>query len=469
MLVGGFGGSFLKVGAITGYLYMLQQLAQEYIKLKKDHQSFWGQVKHDVRPTPFFKGLASNTVALATLGQVHVWENAGKHVSQAIQRELNTIHIPVGKLQAQIRSVALQAYNFMRIGAPLKMQTQADVAVKKLNDIKQAAESVGATKITPRFEDLFRALIRAKKLLAQADAAFKRHPTAENRQADLRAYNNYQTALANLQANASKEQIAGAKHVADQVSAIQKAQIAKQKDNLKTATDNVAQMYDDLLQQNQQFMGTLFQGPFLQSPAQQAMREWGVQMKKSDLTKDLKSQITQFQRFEAALNVLRRRGAPLQLIQQLQQLGPSALPQIQLLTKMAPRQFQEYIRVFQRGQQLIKQQTMRDLKAQLALYRSYGKNIGRQIVLGIRDQSGPMKGEIRKLVLQMFPELKVGNRTPTGRQGPNKPTVQHHTHHHHHEHDHTKVEVKQGTSLSSELQRDRFRKKHRPRSPRIRR
>jgi TP901 family phage tail tape measure protein len=520
---------FTRVGAVAGYIYMLQQISRAEEDAKKHHKTFWGEMAHGLRPTPFFKSMASNFVAAASFGQAHVFqdtdkfkdpvmstqifqkqierlrqqatqisrrtqlpellattklqpivpkplktlvevrphmpENAQAMIDRATQMAHLNMHLPVDKLALGdvIRKAALAAVGSLGIRIP----AAGDKALKKMQQLEQTATQFGYKKITPNFTTLYNNLIKAKKLLDQAHAALQLSDTPANRRASIAAFANYQKALDALTNGATKTQVAAAKDAANQIDKVEKARITKQKQNLKTAIDNVQSMYDSLLQQNQQLFGTLFQGPFLTSPAEQAKREWGVKTTSRGLLRDLRAQNTQFVRFEGALNRLRRRGAPQQLISQLQQLGPEALPNIQLLTKMQPNQWRQYTRAFREGQNLIKQQTTRDLNAQLALYRRFGKKVGEQIVLGIRDQSTPMRSELRRLVLNMFPELKPGTGRAANRNPSTKPVVHHHVHHH--DHDHTKVEVKPGTDVGSALQRDRFRKKHQPKSPRIRR
>jgi hypothetical protein len=458
----GLGRGILGTASLTGYLYMLEQIAKESHRLHQHHQSFLGQLAHDLRPTPFFKGLASNTVALFTGGQAHVWENAGRAKVQAFARGFGR-----GADQTFNRFVG----NLTKFQNPFnKIATSGKAVANHIRSIAQAAEGLGLTRITANFQQLFNALVRAQRQMNRALAEAAKDPTLANRQRALQATNRYLAAKKALESSADKDRVTAAEKVSSAITKVDKQRLAKQKDDLKSAVDNIGQMYQDLLQQNQQQLGTLFQGPFLQSPMQQAMREWGVQMKPGDLLRDLRSQVFAFRRFHGTLNRLAARGAPAQLIQQLQQLGPEALPQIQLLTKMAPRQWREYIAVYQQGQDLVKRQTMRDLRAQLHLYRTYGKNIGRQIVLGLRDQSAPMRSEIRSLVLSMFPELRPGSGRQRQRGGQQQRQGQG-NHYHHHEHDHTNINVKPGDygGVGEALARDRFRKKHKPRSPRIRR
>jgi hypothetical protein len=264
--------------------------------------------------------------------------------------------------------------------------------------------------------------------------------------------------------------------------------------------DNIQNKYTDLLNRNKQIFGQIFQGPFLTSPSEQAKREWGVMPTGRDLLRDVRSQVTQFQRFQGALNRLSRRGAPVELINQLREAGPEALPQIELLTKMQPRQWQQYIAAFQHGQELIRQQTIRDLKAQLALYRSYGRDIAKQILLGIRDENQPMRSELRRLVLSMFPELRVraartqpaaqrAQRQPQRRQpqqprrtvtppvhrrpgdfgGPGTTRTQQLSTTEYHDHYHESPITVHKEDIPAALRKLRFEHKNRPRTPRLRR
>lgn len=366
----------------------------------------------------------------------------------------------------------------------------AQGAIQRFKAITQAAEQLGVTNITPSFKKLFDNLIKAKQLVNAAVAAEKKNPSGANVQAMYRAYAAFARAKSALEASATKEQASAAESAANKVADAQKAALQKQKDNVKTAIDNVSQMYQDMLQQNQSSFGQLFSGPWLTGAVMNFRKEWGLMPTGGDLLKDLRGQVNNFRRFQTDLNKLQRRGAPPELINQIRQMGPEALPMIDILTKMQPRQWRAYVAAFQQGQNLIKRQTMKDLNSQLALYRKFGTNVGKQIVLGIREQNAPMRSEIRSLVLRMFPELAPHRQNQRGnaarppahhnrtRPQTHRPPVHHHHHpttHHqnpdtekkqgdtYHYHDHWDIHQKPNEDLATVLQRVRFRQKNRPR------
>lgn len=300
------------------------------------------------------------------------------------------------------------------------------------------AEQLGATKITPSFQTLFHNLVRARMLANAAQRALQLHPTAENSRKAIAAWNKFFAAQAALQQNATAEQVKSANKVVSGLTTAQKQQLDKQKQDFQSTIDSVQQMYDNLLQQNQNIFGQLFQGP--QSALIEFRRSWGVAPRPIDLLKDIRGQVFQFQRFERMLNRLRRRGAPPELISQLQQLGPSALPEIAVLARMQPGQWKAYLTAFKAGQRLIKQQTMKDLNEQLALYRKFGKNVGEAIRKGIADEAPGLRNEIRALVLKMFPSLRphvaAAHQASTPRQQQQRQQQHRHTHNHRHRHDH---------------------------------
>jgi hypothetical protein len=129
-----------------------------------------------------------------------------------------------------------------------------------------------------------------------------------------------------------------------------------------------------------------------------------------DLLGDIQGQNRRYRRFFSDIDKLRARGAPEQLIQQLQQAGIEALPEIEALTRMNSPMWQKYIAAFNTGQQMIERRTRIELRNQLKLYRKFGSDVGEAIRQGIADREPGLRKEIRSLVLQMFPELKTGGK-----------------------------------------------------------
>lgn len=168
-------------------------------------------------------------------------------------------------------------------------------------------------------------------------------------------------------------------------------------------------------QQEQGIFGTLFSGPYTQTPQIAGMLQWGGQLSGKDLFKDLKSQITQFSNFHGILNKLSREGAPYELIQQLMALGPASIKQIRALSTLSKPELDKYFQMFRTSQQDINKQSMKDLQLQLKQYRKYGQQIALQIVAGLRDENVQMTNAITGMIKKMFPGLPVGATGAGGR------------------------------------------------------
>lgn len=234
-----------------------------------------------------------------------------------------------------------------------------------------------------------------------------------NRTKTIGNYKKANAALADLQKKANKDQFAAAQNLisalesqqgkADKksVSSAKKA-AAERLQALKDAASNAMSMYDSLLSQNQSIMGQLFSGPFINSPQVQNRVQFGGKLTSSDYLKDLKSQTSQFSTFYSQIAKLQRRGAPQELINQLIQQGPSALPAIKALAGMSSNQWGKYVKVFKTGQELLHKQTMVQLTAQLKDYRKYGEKIALQIISGMRDKRLGLANEIQNIIKSIF-------------------------------------------------------------------
>jgi TP901 family phage tail tape measure protein len=226
--------------------------------------------------------------------------------------------------------------------------------------------------------------------------------------------------------------------------------------NLKSATNSASTLgvtfqdvlssvqskFNDFQQQEQGIFGTLFQGPFVNSPAVQNRLQFGGLLGGQDLLKDLKSQVTQFSAFHGQLNQLGRAGAPSQLIQQITQLGPDAVmgklnqfgqrtPSLmQQILGLNPKQRAEYFRTFRQSQRMIQQQAMNDLKSQLNQYRKHGRDIALAIVAGIKDENVAVTKSLTNMIHNMFPGLPTGATGAGGKPTHHPQATKTEVHHH---------------------------------------
>lgn len=251
------------------------------------------------------------------------------------------------------------------------------------------------------------------RLIIEARRVAERSPTIEH----WRRYYRLQDALAKrfkgaelqaIQEVISAQESATKKAVSGQTQAI---------DVMRQAVDNLRQQYDQFLQSNQQAFGQLFQGPFIQSPVVQNRLEWGQVLNTGDLTRDLRSQVKQFETWRRSIDRLRNRGLPPGLIAQIQELGPAAQKQIDLLLRMTPRQLRAYSALWQRGQRDIQRATMEDLRQHLNQYRKFGRQVALAIIAGLRDEHGGL----RKALVAMINEIYGRGGRDRGRSNAPRP------------------------------------------------
>jgi hypothetical protein len=349
-------------------------------------------VQMGVVSTPAFKQLFANLVQAKMALKGH---EGNVQLQRNVINAQTALQANVSKQQSQAASRAATA--------------QAD-AVGKITPAWQAATQQGII-ATAQYVRLYNAVNRAQ-------AAMTKDPTIANQRAYIAANNALQRYVNN--ATQANQQV---------------AQSAKA--TFQDVVNSVTNMYQQLLQQNQTAFGTLFQGPFIQSPQMQNFAQWGGRLTGQDLTKDLQSQIGQFRNFNRLLTQLQRRGAPQELINQLRALGPQAIQQIRALTQMSGPELRRYFNLFQEGQKAIHQQTMRQLNRQLRDYLKYGRNIALQMIAGIRQEAPGITRAIERAVRRAFGNMggnaNGGGGGQTGNNATNTVTHQHrHQHQHHH-------------------------------------
>lgn len=124
-----------------------------------------------------------------------------------------------------------------------------------------------------------------------------------------------------------------------------------------------------------------------------------------EIQADLQKQMNQFLQFSRTLDALRKRGAPIELVEQLKALGPEALPAIKAIQKMNPKQWEQYVGTFKKAQKLIDDQSKKDLQSELKKYQDRGKLIAQAIISGVTSQDAALQASIQRLILKLFPEL----------------------------------------------------------------
>lgn len=421
-------------------------------------------------------------------------------------KELDAIHKNEFELARQNpfndvnNRVTQAAANTARLAQHLQnLDAQTAKIAKSAND-----QGVVATRT---YQQLYRALVQAERAV-HADPSLKNQRALIAAQQALQGNVSKQEAAAAQKAAAAAAQVAPAWQAATQAgivatatyvklyNAVNKAQMAMEKDPtianqraflraqdaLNKYVDNVTQanktiqqntqatfqdvvqgaqqMYESLLQQNQQNFGTLFSGPFINSPAMQNYTQWGGKLTGRQLTKDLQSQVRQFREFNNLLTGLARRGAPQELINQLRAMGPAAIQQIRTLSRMSGPELRKYFNLFKQGQAEIHRATMQQLNQQLKDYLRYGRNIGRAMIAGLRQESPALTKAIERAVRNAL----GGTGTGGGGRGAHHRRTDH-SEVHHHQHDHMHVHGNPDSKTMTKARHDQFRNRHRRRRP----
>lgn len=155
----------------------------------------------------------------------------------------------------------------------------------------------------------------------------------------------------------------------------QKAARDKQLSALKERESTLRQRIRDITDQfkgavdtAREGIGELFSGPVLNPVEDQAKRILGVRRGGPDvgtLTADLRAQTAQFAAFQRNLNLLRRRGAPEQLIRELSAQGISGAANVAALAQAKPGQLREFFKAFSSRERLAIRTARATMRAQL--------------------------------------------------------------------------------------------------------
>lgn len=197
--------------------------------------------------------------------------------------------------------------------------------------------------------------------------------------------------------------------------------------------------------QNQSAFGSIFSGPFVNSPHMQDEITYGHKLTGQDLVNDLKSQIKQFKDWRDTLTQLQKKGIPYELLQQIEAAGPAALPEVKALLSLKPATLQSYFSMFKNAEvgpnSLLSKATGTDLTRQLKFYKSFGQSAALAILQGLQSADTPILSYFEDLIKKMFPQLAAAakhpaaktsgglNKTPGKVSGPKIPKAKTHTGH----------------------------------------
>lgn len=181
---------------------------------------------------------------------------------------------------------------------------------------------------------------------------------------------------------------------------------------IETAVNNLAGIYDKFEQINKSAF-SFFQGPTMQgmlgnlfSGLNDMLRQFGVQIPVpfAILRQDLDQQMAYFKRWRQGLNKLLARGASVEFVQEIQQMGPNAIPLIEGLLGASPKQFKKYVGDTKKIGTLVSKAAKQDMDKQLADWLKHGKNIAHQLVMGLSSTvaQAEMRAGFKTYVVNTF-------------------------------------------------------------------
>lgn len=439
IVAGESGALSVGLAAVVGQLLLLVAAgtAAYYITSKLGGKQLGGWIGNQIYDAfgPGPVNTKTGNMSASTIAQVRRQYRGMRRRGETSAEAVRAIGLLHPDLQRHDIEVFVGSLNKSKKAAQEAAKATAKV-MPKPQEIKTAA-AIYNTTVTPTFKQLFATLKKAK---AEVD----KDPT------NIKAQMAYQTALSNLAMYSSNNQVAAAKRAVN----AQKNAAAQTKQTLKQATDALRQMYDSAVQQNEQAMGEIFNGPWVTSAVVQNRLAWSQKLTPHDLMKDMRMQVHAFERWQSSLGSLRGK-LPAGLVDQLQKAGAGKDQQERLnaLNRMTPGMLRQYGSMWQRGQNDIHNASMRDLKRQLNQYHRHGKNIAQAIINGIQSENPALERVFRGMIENMMPGITGSPHRRRHAAVVAHPTTEHHVHTHIH------AEPPKGTAVSTWIRKQHFRQR----------
>ena len=105
-----------------------------------------------------------------------------------------------------------------------------------------------------------------------------------------------------------------------------------------------------------------------------------------DIIKGIQQQIGAFDQFEGVLQNLRDKGLPEEIIRQLAEMGPDALPYMNALNSMTSGQLDTYVGLWKTAQERVNTATNRLMQDQLDIWYRHGANVAAAIIAGVASE-----------------------------------------------------------------------------------
>lgn len=184
---------------------------------------------------------------------------------------------------------------------------------------------------------------------------------------------------------------------------------------IKTAVDKLASIYDNFEQMNKQALGSIAQGPTMQGilgnifgGINDTLRQFGVQIPIpfQILRQDLDQQMKYFKRWRKDLDKLTKRGVPIKLVQELQQMGPEkGISIAEGLLGTSPSKLNKYVKDYNTINKAVSTAAQTDMKAQLTEWEKHGKNIAWAIINGLSESAALLGRKFKTYVTDNFGQI----------------------------------------------------------------
>jgi len=176
------------------------------------------------------------------------------------------------------------------------------------------------------------------------------------------------------------------------------------KQTTQQAMDSLRSLYSQLLSENEQAFGALFQGPWLTSQTFDLAKEWGITPRIQDIIRDLDEQIEQFRQRRKMIDTLFKRGLPQGFLDELRTMdAEQAMPLLKELVSATPKQTRNLVAKLNRAEKDIKAATQLDFTREIESFRKAGTNMGEAIINGF--QSAGVGAWFDGWIKATFPDL----------------------------------------------------------------
>jgi hypothetical protein len=139
-----------------------------------------------------------------------------------------------------------------------------------------------------------------------------------------------------------------------------------------------------------------------------------------DIIDDLQGQMDQWDKYQGLLSDLIAKGLPDELIQQLQQMGPKAIPYLEAINNMTAPQLAKYEELWNKSQKSVTDATVKMLNTQLKLWFQYGKNIALNIIAGVSAEQQRLENYFREVITDILKGMALPGplQAPTNNDDP---------------------------------------------------